>query len=305
MRKSLLVATVLAVASITLLGCGDASTSTGNLRHGQIYAPGDPNDPGETNNPPPDPAATSAPQPPATPGTAAAQFDVAVDNAAVQSDLGENKANVTATITPKAGYTGDATLTVTGLPTGVTADIAPATVTLGASPVTAKITFNVSAGATASATGVPVVVTATSSGVTATANVTFKVNNAITMTIPVNIDALNAAGKSFDAFGAAFAADPTSSAGSVKPAAAAPTFASGVAVKVYNADSAQHIIHGQNGFQHGSTGTPIAPTSFEGGATPKVRTLLAGNSPSGYLHVDNTNGIDANGTNSLFFFKVQ
>lgn len=295
MRQAVL-ASVLALLSFPFLGCGDASEPAGGGRRG-AGVPSDPaqhdaTDPGDQDNGTPDPSATSKPSAPSDPGKPATTFSIAVDNVTPQVNLGD-AVELVMTLTPMSGATGQATLTVSGLPAGVTATFMPATVTIGAAPVTAKVSLKADFTAAPTANGTPVVVNAVSSAGTATANANFKVNNAVTLTIPVNIDALNMAGKQTAAYGSAFTG-----------AAAAPTFRAGAAVTVYNADSAPHIIHGQSGFAHGDTGNPIAATSFEMQSGQKrVRTLAAGTTPNGYLHTQGT--IDPSGTNAPFAFKVQ
>ena len=122
----------------------------------------------------------------------------------------------------------------------------------------------------------------------ATANANFKVNPKISMTIPVNADALRAAvgTRYVDGwFGPTFGTVPaplTTQAGNP------------IAVVVKNADSAPHIVHGNAGFVHGDTANPVPP----GGIDPKTRTLQPGVNTSGYLHDG------ANGTSESFRITV-
>ena len=287
MRNALLVALVpvLALTMVSVVGCGDASSSTGIQR--SRGAGGIPNDPSEEPGAPaepdqaPNPNATAPAPAPTTPGTTAAQLGVSLSTATPATDLGTS-IDVTVTVEPKAGFTGEAALTATGLPAGVVATFLPASVTLNTTPVTSKLTLQVPFTATPSAAGAAsaVVIKAASGAVEATANANFKVNPKITMTIPVNSAALLAAGggaKNVDGwgstvFGTAFA-PLTTQAGNP------------IAVIVKNADSAAHIVHGNAGFVHGDTGNPVPP----GGIDPKTRTLAAGVNTSGYIHGE-TNG---------------
>ena len=123
------------------------------------------------------------------------------------------------------------------------------------------------------------VIKAASGATEATANANFKVNPKITMTIPVNADAMRAAvgtryvdGWAGPMFGSAPAPLQTQSGNPIT-------------VIVKNADSKSHIVHGNAGFVHGDTQNPVPP----GGTDPKNRTLAAGVNTSGYLH-DGTNG---------------
>lgn len=298
MRNALLVALlpVLALTTVSVVGCGDASPSSGIQRsHGanSIPAPGsdqahDPNAPDEPADPA-NPNADTPPAAPTTPGTAAGALEVALSNATPATDLG-TKVDITVTVTPKTGFTGAAALTVTGLPTGATATFNPASVTVGAAPVTSVMSLTVPATATPSAAGAAsaIVVKAASGTTEATANANFKVNPKISMTIPVNADALRAAvgTRYVDGwFGPTFGTVPaplTTQAGNP------------IAVVVKNADSAPHIVHGNAGFVHGDTANPVPP----GGIDPKTRTLQPGVNTSGYLHDG------ANGTSESFRITV-
>jgi hypothetical protein len=298
MRNALLVALlpVLALTTVSVVGCGDASSSTGIQRSrggSAIPAPGsneehDPSLPDEPSDDP-NPNASTPPPAPTTTGTAAAGLEVALSTATPATDLG-TKTDVTVTVTPKTGFTGAVTLTATGLPAGATATFNPASVTLGAAPMTSVMSLTVPATATPSAAGAAsaIVVKAASGATEATANANFKVNPKITMTIPVNADALRAAVgvKYVDGwFGPTFGTAPaplTTQAGNP------------IAVVVKNADSVAHIVHGNAGFVHGDTGNPVPA----GGTDPKTRTLAAGVNTSGYLHEG------ANGTSVSFRITV-
>jgi hypothetical protein len=289
MRNALLLALapVLALTTLSLVGCGDASSSTGIQRSrggSAIPAPGSDqaHDPNAADEPadPANPNASTPPPAPATPGTAAAGLEVALSNATPATDLG-SKIDITVTVTPKTGFTGNAALTATGLPAGATATFNPASVTLNTTPVTSVMSVTVPATATPSAAGAAsaIVVKAASGTTEATANANFKVNPKITMTIPLNAEALRAAvgTRYVDGwFGPAFGTDPkplTTQAGNP------------IAVIVKNADSAPHIVHGNAGFVHGDQANPVPA----GGTDPKTRTLPAGVTTSGYLH-DGPNG---------------
>ncbi len=298
MRNALLVALlpVLALTTVSVIGCGDASPSSGIQRSrgaNSIPAPGsaqdhDPNAPDEAADPA-NPNADTPPPAPTTAGTAAGGLEVALSNATPATDLG-TKLDITVTVTPKTGFTGAAALTVTGLPAGATATFNPPSVTVGAAPVTSVMSLTVPATATPSDVGAAsaIIVKAASGATEATANANFKVNPKISMTIPVNADALRAAvgTRYVDGwFGPTFGTAPaplTTQAGNP------------IAVVVKNADSVAHIVHGNAGFVHGDTGNPIPP----GGIDPKTRTLVAGVNTSGYLHDG------ANGTSESFRITV-
>jgi hypothetical protein len=305
MRNALLVAIpVLALASLSMIGCGDASSSTGIQRNRgpNIPAPGavqdhDPNAPPEPADPA-NPNASTPPPAPTTPGTAAGTLAVTVDNATPATDLGTS-IDLTVTVEPKAGFKGDADLTVTGLPTGATGTFSPAKVTLNTTPVTSKLTVKVAASTAPSAAGAAsaLVIKASAPGLNgaaateATANANFKVNPKITMTIPVNADAMRAAvgTRYVDGwFGPMFGS---------APAPLQTQVGNPIVVVVKNADSVPHIVHGNAGFVHGDTANPVPA----GGIDPKTRTLNPANgtlNTSGYLHEG------ANGTSESFRITV-
>lgn len=299
MRNVLIVACV-GMFAVSMVGCGDASSSSGIQRRGgapsnigggvsdgEDDSDQDTPDTGNTN-------ATTPPPAPTTPGTGAAAFDMALSTATPNVNLGE-QVEITVTITPKAGATGDADLTVTGLPADATGTFAPAKVTLGAAPVTSKLTVKVPVTAVPSApnTSSAIVVAAKQGTAQATANANFKINPAVKLTIPVNIDALRTTGTVYlDQWGTAFGANPQA----LKTQAG-----NGIVVTVFNADSKQHIVHGNNGFTHGSTtaGQEIQPNSFEmQNGAPRTRTLNVGANVNGYPHEG------ANGTSAAFRMSV-
>jgi hypothetical protein len=301
MRNALLIAIGLASVSMLAVGCGDASSSTGIQRgrgataipatgEVQVHDPNAPNEPADPANP----NATTTPPPPTTAGTAAGTLAVTVDNATPTADLG-GSIDLTVSVEPKAGLTGTATMSLTGLPTGATGTFSPATVTLNTTAVTTKLTIKVPAGTVPSAPGAAsaLVITAsvpgtTAAAVEATANANFKVNPKITMTIPVNADAMRAAvgTRYVDGwFGPMFGS---------APAPLQTQAGNGITVVVKNADSVPHIVHGNAGFVHGDTANPVPA----GGIDPKNRTLNAGVKTSGYLHEG------ANGTSESFQITV-
>ena len=272
--------------SLLLVACGDASSSSGVQRRPNPTLLGNGVDDGEATDGEDavdkgNPNANTPPPAPTTPGTAAAEMAATVSAPTALADLG-GSIDITVTVTPKGTFSGAVTLTAAGLPAGATATFTPASLTLAAGTAgTAKLTIknDVTAVPTAAGGSSPVVVTATAGAVTSTANIAYKVNPALKMTIPLNIDALRSTGTLFlDQWGAAFGANPTP----LKTQAANP-----IVVTVYNADSRQHIMHGNNGFAHGSTtaGQEIQPNAFElQGGAPRTRSLLPGANVNGYPH---------------------
>lgn len=284
MRNSLLLVAA-GLVTISALGCGDASSAGGLQRNrGPQRALAEGTDPEDDNSipdqedDPANPNATTPPPAPATPGTSAGQLGVTLSTATPAADLGTT-VDVTVTIEPKTGITGSAALTVTGLPPGATAAFAPASVTLGTTPVTSKMTITVPL--TAAPTpldGVAAIVVKAAAGtVQATANANFKINPKITMTIPVNSQAMLAAGgtKFVDGWGSPMFG--------TAPAPLKTQTGNGITVVVKNADSAPRTVHGNGAFLHGANA--VAP----GGTDSRVRVLNPGATGDGYLHGETNN----------------
>jgi hypothetical protein len=292
MRNALLaLIPVLALATVSVAGCGDASSSTGIQRskgaakavpdtgEEQAHDANTPDEPADA----PNPNANTPPPAPSTPGTVAGELAVTLSTATPATDLGTS-IDLTVTVEPKAGFKGDAALTVTGLPTGATGTFAPATVTLNTTSVTSKLTIKVAADTAPSAAGAAsaLVIKAASAGATpveATANANFKVNPKITMTIPVNADAMRAA------VGTRYVDGWMGPMFGTAPAPLHTQAGNPITIVVKNADSVAHIVHGNAGFVHGDTANPVPA----GGIDPKNRTLAVGVKTSGYLH-DGQNG---------------
>lgn len=281
MRNVLLVALVPVLAlGVLSVGCGDASSSSGIQRRGARAIPNDPSeetaDPGDPDQPA-NPNSTSTPSAPTTPGTTAGQLGVTLSTATPATDLGTS-IDIDVTVAPMAGFVGQATLSASGLPAGVTAAFSPASVTVNTTPVTSKLTLTVPYTTVPSAAGAPsaIVIKATSGAAEATANANFKVNPKVTLTIPVNAAALLAAGggaKKVDGWGGP-------SFGTA-PVALSTQAGNGITFIVKNADSVPHHVHGQNGFPHGDGPVPA------GAEDPKSRVLNPANAninASGYIH---------------------
>lgn len=294
MRTSLLVA-LASILTVTAVGCSDMNDGTGlssrrARRTSSPPAAGSVEDHDESDTEGEDdldvgnPNADTKPNAPSTPGTAAPEFALTLAQNTPTVDLGES-VDLDVSIEPKNGFTGAVDLSVSGLPSGTTAT--PTSVTVGASAATAKIkiTAAIDAVATAPNTSSALVITGRSGGVTATANANFKVAPKLKLTIPVNVDALRAANVQYrDEWGAAFGANPKS---------LRTQQGNGIVVTVFNADSKAHIVHGANGFQHGNTGAPIEPNSFEmANGAPRTRTLNVGTNANGYPH-EGANGVGA------------
>ena len=99
--------------------------------------------------------------------TGAASFSLSASNASVAQG---GTATSTVTVTPSGGFTSSVALSVSGLPTGVTASLNPTSLTSG----TSTLTFTASSSAAAGA--ITVTVTGTGGGITQTATLTLTVN---------------------------------------------------------------------------------------------------------------------------------
>jgi hypothetical protein len=286
MRTSLLIA---CAAIFTIVGCavdaadGSSSLSRRGPRKNQPAATGDDADDehdegdveggnqADTGNP----NANTSPNAPTNPGTASNNFalTLAGANATPIVDLGQ-ETKIEVSVEPKGSFTGNVDLTVTGLPAGVTATPATANVAGGATKAT--LTLKADYSAAVSTADVPLVIQAKNGTAVATANANFKVASKVTVTIPMNVDALRGANQLRAEYGTAF--------GPAGTALKAGT--GGLVVTVFNADSKSHVIHGPGGnFPHGNTAAPIPPNSFEmNGNAPRTRTLPAGTNATAYLH---------------------
>jgi hypothetical protein len=229
---------------------------------------------------PGNPNASSTPTAPTTGGTAASSFALALDSNTPTVDLGKS-VDLNVNVTPNGAFNGGVAITVDGLPDGVTAS--PATATVNGAAASVKLTLNAALTAPVSADQIALTIKGTANGQTATATANFKVNPKVTLTIPMNIAALKGAGTTYrDEWGDAFGSNPQN----LLTQANNP-----IVVTVFNADSAAHIIHGQNGFAHGDTNNPIQPNSFEEqNGAPRIRSFKPGAQGTGYPHDFGTQG---------------
>lgn len=304
MRRAICLA-LLGIGTLSLFACSDGTQLTSGsyaARRGSsgVPAPGsqEQHDDGDTEGAdeadPGNPNADETPTAPATPGTTAGSLGVTLSNMTPAIDLGKS-IDIDVSVQPKDGFTGAVTLSATGLPNGATATFVPATVTIGASAVTAKMTISAPVTTVPSApnTSSPVVVTAKAGSITATANANFRVNPKAVLTIPMNIDALRAAGAGTvyrNEWGTEFGQTQTPLQTQV---------GNGIVFTVFNADSKPHIVHGANGFAHGDTANPIAPNSLEmTNGAPRTRTFNVGANVNGYPHEG------ANGPSASFRIRV-
>jgi hypothetical protein len=296
---------LLGIATASTFACSDGTQLTSGAyaaRRGSTGSPPAPgsqeqHDDGDTDGAdeadPGNPNADEQPTAPSSQGTTAGGLAVSLGNATPAVDLGKT-VDIDVSVQPKDGFTGSVTLSATGLPAGATATFAPATITVGASAVTAKLTISAPITTVPSApnTSSAIVITAKSGAVTATANANFRVNPRATLTIPMNIDALRAAAGTVyrDEWGSAFGATQ---------APLSTQIGNGIVFTVFNADSKPHIIHGANGFAHGDTANPIQPNAFEmTNGQPRTRTLNVGANVNGYPHEG------ANGPSVSFRIRV-
>lgn len=289
MRSALLAIVSVATLSVLSAACGDASSSTGAIRRGSGHAPApgtaeehDDGDEGDQSVDTGNPNADGSPSAPSSAGQASGEIAVTLSNTTPAADLG-TKVEIDVTVEPKGGFTGDVDLSVAGLPDGASGTFNPIKLTLGAAAQTAKLTLDVPVTTVCSAPGqssalVVTAKSATDGSITATGNANFKVNPKMLLTIPMNIDALRAAGgvKYIDQWGEAFGTNQQ---------ALRTQAGNGIVVTVKNGDSKPHVVHGNNGFAHGDSGNPIPANSIEmQNGSPRLRTLNVGVDSNGYMH---------------------
>jgi hypothetical protein len=228
---------------------------------------------GENDVDPGNPNANTTAPPPTGTATAAQGFAIDVDNNTPTIDLAA-ESTINVTVTPKNGFTGTVTITVDGLPTGVTA--APAS---GTSTIALKLTSSATTPVTPKDGAVPLTIKGTSGDQTATAPANFKVLPKIVMTVPTNSDALIKAGG--QGFTAGWGGDAFANGTPLLTQADNP-----IVVTVRNDDSTPRTVHGPggtNGFAHGAG--PIDPGAFElQNGQPRQRSFKPGAKTSGYLH---------------------
>lgn len=284
MRASRLAVCVL--APVFVFACADTGKGLGS-QHGDYggdngdgvdetggeHDPGS-NDPGSNATTEESAAAEAAPAAPTGTATTSGGFKATLSTATPASDLGE-KVSFDVTIEQQATFTGKVDLVAEKLPTGVTATFEPAQVDVGATPVKSKVTLTTAIDAAPGST--EITVKGTSGAQMATAPANFKVNNVVTMKVPVNINAMRTTGNVVvDAYGVEFGKSPKAIG-----AAGQKTL-----VKVQNLDSTTHIIHSGGEFGHGDQGNPMAAGGgFElAGGQPRMRSLSSGSTANGYLH---------------------
>ena len=281
----IVLATLASVLVFTALACAaeDESSSLSSRRLRKDPAAEGTTEEHDVNNldganavDPGNPNANTRPNAPTTVGAAAPQFALAISQNTPVVNLG-GSVDLDVIVEPKNGFTGNVDVVVTGLPAGATA---ASVVAAPGKPAKLTIKADVTSEPTAPDASAPIVVTGKAGALAATANANFKIAPKVTITIPMNIDALRAAGTVFrDEYGTAFGASQQelqTQAGN------------GIVVSVYNADSKNHVLHGPgaaNGFAHGDANNPIKPNAFEmSGNAVRTRTLNPGVSTSAYLH---------------------
>jgi len=304
MRTALLLGLVTVIASTSMVACAVEDATGGVSRRPKTSKStpaddeddeqeadeangGDPSE-GSNNVDTGNPAADTIPGAPTTPATAAAGFSIALDKPTPTVDLGKETI-INVTVTPKNGFTGTVNIAVEGLPAGVTA--APASGTPG-SPIAVKLTSGYDATVTPKAGSAALTIKATSGSQSATAPANFKINPKVEVRIPVNAQALLAAGGTVyrDEYGTAFGKTPTT----MKTQAD-----NGIVLTIFNADSKQRVIHFPGAIGHGDANNPIQPGAYElQNGNPRQRTLKPGLNATGYFHGDQ------NGTAASFHLIV-
>jgi plastocyanin len=199
-------------------------------------------------------------------------FALALDNAAPSVNLAATSV-VNVTITPQS-WSGAVALTVTGLPSDVTAAFDNASINVeGSAPVTAKLTLTSLSSTAPAAT--PFNIVGTVGTVVKTSPATVTVKPWIDIHLPVNADSV------------------TDSFGTVNITAPADIANNPVTVNFINDDSTPHEIHAENqnqGFPHGQG------TFGQGQADSPVRQVTQAGTYQWHLHDDAPPGGPPGGT---------
>jgi plastocyanin len=142
--------------------------------------------------------------------------------------LNESK-SVRVTLTPTSGLSGAVTLTVIGLPTGVTAQFTPSAPTLGTSPVDVDLALVTKSNMMAQS-AVPLTVVAAVGGINTSAPITLDVLQEVLITIAAGVSLGTTAAPNTTAFGGTASTSVT-------------YVAPGTKVTFLNLDSRDHEIH--------------------------------------------------------------
>lgn len=306
MRNVIVLGLACSALVLSSVACSDGTTTGSSRRSGYVPAAGeptthDPNDVDESAGP--DTGNPNADAPPPAPTGAAGQSSdevgVTLSSATPAVDLGAT-VTLDVSVAAKGTFTGNVDLSVTGLPAGVTATFAPASVTAGAAPITSKLTltsaFTAIPSAPNQASAIQIVAKTAKSQATAPANM--KVNPKATLTIPMNVDALRAANVGtvyHNEWGTTFGTTP-------QPLQTQE--GNGIVFVVKNADSTAHIVHSGGAFPHGDTARPIAPNQFETLADGTVRTRTLSPTAATPINVAGYPHDGANGPSVSFQIKV-
>ncbi len=260
---------------LALAACGDASNNTAGQWHGVGGGPvSQPTaSPENTGH---DAGAPSA-QDSSTPPQAGA-FSVMLASSSADTELRNSTQPLVVTVAPN-NFTGAVTLSVTGLPVGVTASFDTATLNVsGSTGASAHLTITTKSDTPIGPIAAQVVATAGS--VTQMSALAINVKPILTVTIPMNVDAMK--GTPGNPSKTVFGTFP------IVVSAPANIGANPIQVKIFNADSASHCIHASNpnqGFPHDPTtnGVCNAPTQ-KGQFDGQNRAITATGMYTFYLH---------------------
>ncbi len=228
-----------ALCIASLAACGDASVSTAEQWHGV----GGSNPPSASSGGGAGAAADAGAPKPGSGNPQSGSFTVLTASPSADVELRNVTQPLLVTVAP-TGFSGAVSLSVTGLPAGVTASFDKSSVTVsGTTGASAQLTLTTKSDVISGAIKLSVV--ATSGATTATAPLTLNVKPVLTIAIPMNVDAMkgtpgNASTKAFGDF-------------PIVVSATANLSAAPIVVKFLNKDSSGHCIHASNmnqGFPH-------------------------------------------------------
>lgn len=211
-------------------------------------------------------------------GAQTQSLSVMLGSASADVELRNVTAPIVVTVAP-TGYTGAVNLTVTGLPAGVTAAFdTPTLMMAGSTGASAHLTLTTKSDVAIGPANLQVV--ATGGAVTANGALTLNVKPVLTITIPMNVDAMK--GTSGMPSKTAFGDYP------IMIAAPTNISANPVQIKFYNADSAGHCIHASNatqGFPHDPVNNGVCTAlTMKNQFDAQARNVIATGTYTFYLH---------------------
>lgn len=269
-----------AVTALALVACGDASINTSNEWHGVGGGPSS-GQPGGGSTPTPSSTAgkdAGAPSAQDSGSSQSASYSVMLGSSTTDIELRANAMPIVVTVAPN-NFNGPVSLSVTGLPAGVTGTFDNATLNVsGTTGASTNLTLTTMS--TAPVGPIAAMIVATSGSTTQSSALTINVKPVITLTIPMNVDAMKGT-----------PGNPSKNVFGTYPimiTAPANISATPIQVKVFNADSTGHCIHASNpnqGFPHDPVTNGVCNALTQKGQFDgQARAINAAGTYTFYLH---------------------